>query len=131
MEQCKRETILIVEGDDAVRQAIAEVVQLYGWQVLEASNGVHGLRVFKNQRPDIVLADTVMTDFDGFQLTIRIKSISPKAPVIMMTAFGASELRQKAHEVGVSAFLHKPFETEELLVAIRRSLESSANEKES
>ena len=131
MEQCKPRTILIVEDDEAVRQAIAEVVQLYGWQVLEASGGVHGLRVFKNQRPDIVLADVVMADSDGFQLTARIKSISPKAPVVMMTAFGASELRQKAHEVGVSAFLHKPFETEELLVAIRRSLESSANEKES
>ena len=131
MEQCKPKTILIVEDDEAVRQAIAEVVQLYGWQVLEASSGVHGLRVFKNQRPDIVLADVVMADFDGFQLTTRIKSISPKAPVIMMTAFGAAELRQKAHEAGVSAFLRKPFETEELLVALRRSLESSANEEKS
>jgi len=122
-------TILIVEDDEAVRQAIAEVVQLYGWQVLEASNGVHGLRVFKNQLPDIVLADVLMGDFDGFQLAAGIKSISPKAPVIMMTAFGSSELRQKAQNVGVSAFLRKPFETEELMVALRRSLGSSASEK--
>ena len=131
MEQCKPKTILIVEDDEAVRQAIAEVVQLYGWQVLEASNGINGLRVFRNQRPDIVLADVVMADFDGFQLTARIKSISPKAPVIMMTAFAASELRQKAQDAGVSAFLRKPFDTEELLVVLRRSLDSSANEKES
>ena len=100
MEQSKPKTILIVEDDEAVRQAIAEVVQLYGWQVLEASNGVHGLRVFRNQLPDIVLADVLMVGFDGFQLTAGIKSISPKAPVIMMTAFGTSELRQKAQTVG-------------------------------
>jgi two-component system, response regulator FlrC len=131
MEQSKPKTILIVDDDEAVRQAIAEVVQLYGWQVLEASNGIHGLRVFRNQLPDIVLADLVMAGFDGFQLTAGIKSISPKAPVIMMTAFGASELRQKAQDVGVSAFLCKPFETEELLVALRRSLGSSASEKKS
>src|SRR4030095_11164197 len=105
MEQSKPKTILIVEDDEAVRQAIAEVVQLYGWQVLEASNGVHGLRVFRNQLPDIVLADVLMAGFDGSQLTAKIKWISPKAPVIMMTAFGTSELRQKAQAVGVRVFL--------------------------
>jgi two-component system, response regulator FlrC len=131
MEQSKPKTILIVEDDEAVRQAIAEVVQLYGWEVLEASNGVNGLRVFKNQLPDIVLADVVMAGFDGFQLAAGIKSIRPKAPVIMMTAFGTSELRQKAQDVGVSAFLRKPFETEELMVALRRSLGSSASENKS
>jgi DNA-binding response OmpR family regulator len=131
MEQSKPKTILIVEDDEAVRQAIAEVMQLYGWQVLEASNGVHGLRVFKNQLPDIVLADVVMAGFDGFQLVAGIKSISPKATVIMMTAFGTSELRQKAQAVGVSAFLRKPFETEELLFTLKRSLGSSASGKKS
>src|SRR4030095_2832662 len=129
MEQSKPKTILIVEDDEAVRQAIAEVVQLYGWQVLEASNGVHGLRVFRNQLPDIVLADVLMAGFDGFQLTAGIKSISPRAPVIMMTAFGTSELRQRAQAAGVSAFLRKPFETEELMVALKRSLRSSASKK--
>jgi len=129
MEQSKPKTILIVEDDEAVRQAIAEVVQLYGWQVLEASNGIHGLRIFENQLPDIVLADVVMAGFDGFQLAAGIKSISPKATVIMMTAFGTSELLQKAQAAGVSAFLRKPFETEELLVALRCSLGSSASEK--
>ena len=131
MDQSKPKTILIVEDDEAVRQAIAEVVQLYGWQVLEASNGIHALRIFENQLPDIVLADVIMAGFDGFQLAAGIKSISPKATVIMMTAFGTSELRQKAQAAGVSAFLRKPFETEELLVALRCSLGSSASEKRS
>jgi CheY-like chemotaxis protein len=122
MEHCQQKTILIVDDDEAVRQAIAEVVQLYGWEVLEASNGLHGLRVFKNELPDIVLADVVMAGFDGFQLAAGIKSINPKAPIIMMTAFGACKLRQKAQDVGVSAVLRKPFEPEQLLVALRRSL---------
>ena len=94
------------------------------------ANGVHGLRVFRNQLPDIVLADVLMAGFDGFQLTAGIKSISPKAPVIMMTAaFGTSELRQKAQAAGVSAFLRKPFETEELIIALKAFTGSSASEK--
>jgi two-component system, response regulator FlrC len=131
MEQAKPKTILIVDDDEAVRQAIAEVVQLYGWQVLEASNGIHGLRVFRKELPDIVLTGVVMAGFDGFQLTAGIKSISPKAPIIMMTAFGACKLRQKAQDAGASALLRKPFEPEELLVALKRSLGSSASEKKS
>jgi CheY-like chemotaxis protein len=119
MEQSQPKTILIVDDDEAVRQAIAEVVQLYGWQVLEASNGIHGLRLFRNQLPDIVLTGVVMAGLDGLQLTAGIKSISPKAPIIMMTAFCVSKLRQKAQHVGASAFLRKPFEPEELLVALR------------
>jgi DNA-binding NtrC family response regulator len=131
MEQSKPKTILIVDDDEAVRQAIAEVVQLYGWQVFEASNGIHGLRVFRNQLPDIVLTGVIMAGLDGFQLVAGIKSISPKAPIIMMTAFGACKLRQKAQDAGASALLRKPFEPEELLVALTHSLESSATEKES
>src|ERR1044072_6248805 len=109
MEQSKPKTILIVEDDEAVRQAIAEVVQLYGWHVLEASNGIHGLRIFENQLPDIVLADVVMVDFDGFQLAARVKSISPKATLIMMPTFGPSDLVKRTQAAGVSAFLRKPF----------------------
>jgi DNA-binding response OmpR family regulator len=131
MDQSKPKTILIVDDDEAVREAIAEVVQLYGWQVLEASNGIHGLRVFKNQLPDIVLTGVMMAGLDGFQLTVGIKSINPKAPIIMMTAFGACRLRQKAQDVGANAFLRKPFEPEELLVALKCSLGSFTSDKNS
>ena len=63
MEQSKPKTILIVEDDEAVRQGIAEAVQFCGWQVLEASNGIHGLGLFRTHLPDVVLTDVVM---DGF-----------------------------------------------------------------
>lgn len=131
MEQSKPKTILIVEDDDAVRQAIAEVVQFCGWQVLEASNGIHGLGLFRNQLPDIVLTDVVMGGLDGFELTAEIKSISPRAAVIIMTAFGAPHVREKAHDAGASEFLRKPFEPEELFAALKRSLGNSVSEQES
>jgi len=131
MEQSKPKTILIVEDDEAVRQGIAEVVQFCGWQVLEASNGIHGLGLFKIHLPDVVLTDVVMDGLDGFQLTAGIKSIRPQAAVIIMTAFSAPHLREKVQGVGASEFLCKPFEPEELLAALRRSLEGFASEQKS
>jgi CheY-like chemotaxis protein len=127
MEQSEPKTILIVEDDEAVRQAIAEVVQFCGWQVLQASNGIHGLGVFRKHFPDVVLTDVVMRGLDGFQLTSQIKSIRPQAPVIIMTAFNAPRLRERALDVGASAFLRKPFEPDELLAALSRTLGSSAS----
>lgn len=114
-----------------MRQGIAEAVQFCGWQVLEASNGIHGLRLFKNHLPDVVLTDVVMDGLDGFQLTAEIKSIRPQAAVIIMSAFSALYLCEKVKSVGASEFLQKPFEPEELLAALRRSLESSASEQKS
>jgi DNA-binding response OmpR family regulator len=68
-----------------------------------------------------------MAGLDGFQLTAGIKSINPQAAVIIMTAFDAPHLREKMHSVGASEFLCKPFELEELLAALNRSLENSAS----
>jgi CheY-like chemotaxis protein len=131
MKQSKSKTVLIVDNDNVVRRAIARLVQLYGWQVLEASNGVQGLRVFRNQLPDIVLTDVVMGGLDGFDLTAVIKSISPQAPVIIMTGLIDPGLHEKAQDLGASAFLRKPFEPEELLVALSRSLGSFDGREES
>lgn len=131
MEQSKPKTILIVEDDEAVRQGIAEAVQFCGWQVLEASNGIHGLGLFRTHLPDVVLTDVVMDGLDGFQLTAEIKSIRPQAAVIIMSAFSAPYLCEKVQSVGASEFLRKPFEPEELFAALGRSLESSASEQKS
>jgi len=131
MQRLKPKTLLIVEDNVEVRQAIAEVLALSGWRVLEASNGIHGLRLFKNHLPDVVLTDVVMGGLDGFQLTAGIKSISPQAVVIIMTAFNAPDLREKARDAGAREFLRKPFEPRELFAALARSLGNSINEQES
>lgn len=131
MTQSRSKTILIVENDNVVRHSIARLVQLDGWQVLEAPDGVQGLRLFRNQLPDIVLTDVVMAGLDGFSLTAVIKSIRPEAPVIIMTGLINPELHEKAQDLGATAFLRKPFEPEELLVVLSRSLESSNGGKKS
>jgi DNA-binding response OmpR family regulator len=129
MTEPKLKTILIVEDDSSARRAIGRFLKCEGWKILEASNGVQGLRVFRSQLPKIVLTDVVMPGFDGFFLTAVIKSISPESPVIIMTGLGDTELDRKAYDLGVSAFLHKPFEPEQLLVALSHVVGSSNGKK--
>jgi CheY-like chemotaxis protein len=131
MEEFEPKTLLIVEDDGAVRQGIVEIVEAWGWDVLQASNGTHGLALFSDNLPDVVLTDVLIGGLDGFQLTARIKSIRRQAPVIIMTALGIPHIREKLQSVGVSEFLSKPFEPEELLAALMRSLENSGREQES
>jgi DNA-binding response OmpR family regulator len=131
MEQSKPKTILIVEDDEAVRQSIAEVVEAWGWNVLQASNGIHGLALFRDNFPDVVLTDVIIGGLDGFQLTARIKSINPQAGVIIMTAFSSPRLHEKGRSVGAIESLRKPFEAEELLVVLTRWLETSAGKQKS
>jgi CheY-like chemotaxis protein len=118
MTDPKSKTILIVEDDSSARRAIGRFLKSEGWKILEASNGVQGLRVFRSQLPEIVLTDVVMPGFDGFFLTAVIKSISPQSPIIIMTGLSDRELDRQAQELGISALLRKPFDPEQLLVVL-------------
>ncbi|HET7392849.1 MAG TPA: response regulator [Candidatus Binatia bacterium] len=129
MKGSKSKTILIVEDDNVTRRGIRRFLQVEGWNTIEAENGVQGLRIFRNQAPEIVLTDVVMPGFDGFFLTAVIKAISPESLVIIMTGLGDTELNEKAYDLGVSAFLHKPFEPEALLLALSQ-LNGSSNAEE-
>jgi CheY-like chemotaxis protein len=129
MTDPKSKTILIVEDDSSARRAIGRLLNVEGWKTLEASNGVQGLRVFRSQLPEIVLTDVVMPGFDGFFLTAVIKSISPQSPVIIMTGLGDRELDRKAQDLGNSALLRKPFDPEQLLVALSHVVGSSNGKK--
>jgi CheY-like chemotaxis protein len=129
MTDPKSKTILIVEDDSSARRAIGRFLKSEGWKILEASNGVQGLRVFRSQLPEIVLTDVVMPGFDGFFLTAVIKSISPQSPIIIMTGLSDRELDRQAQELGISALLRKPFDPEQLLVALSHVVRSSNGKK--
>jgi CheY-like chemotaxis protein len=129
MTDPKSKTILIVEDDSSARRAIGRLLNVEGWKTLEASNGVQGLRVFRSQLPEIVLTDVVMPGLDGFFLSAVIKSISPQSPVIMMTGLGDRELDRKAQDHGIIALLRKPFDPEQLLVALSHVVGNSNGKK--
>lgn len=125
--------IVIIEDSEDIRENTAELLELSGFEVLQASDGLEGVRLVKTEKPDLIICDIMMPHLDGFGV-LQVLSQSPdlaKIPFIFLTAkTDRSDLR-KGMELGADDFLTKPFQEVELLKAIEIRLKKSAagNEK--
>lgn len=107
---------MVVDDDEAVREAIADVLALDGYQVLMAGDGVEALRVLERApRPCIAVIDLIMPRVDGWELVQAISAASAlrDIPVVCTTA-GRAEAPAGCHAV-----LRKPFDQSELSAAVR------------
>jgi two-component system, cell cycle sensor histidine kinase and response regulator CckA len=106
-------TILLVEDEDMLRGLIRELLEIKGYVVLEASQGVEALEIFKkSQEPiDLVLTDVVMPHMSGSELVERLRKEQPTLRVIFMSGYtGANNAAiHKSLEMPGVAFLQKPF----------------------
>ncbi len=103
--------ILIADDEFGVREAIKLLLSIDEHTVTEAETGVAALDLFKKGTYDLVITDFEMPRMTGDELAIQIKKISPRQPVIMMTAY-SEKLRGSGNPV--DAVLHKPFQFDEL-----------------
>jgi NarL family two-component system response regulator LiaR len=99
--------ILIVDDNAAVRRLIAGVVAAFAREIHECNSGSGALAIYRAQRPDLVLMDIEMPDFDGIQATKLICSEDPQARIVMLTAYDDGHLRQSALKAGAFAYLTK------------------------
>jgi CheY-like chemotaxis protein len=106
-----RRRILLVDDQQAVRQAISLLLSLDEHEVIEASNGAEALDVFTPDRFDLVITDFEMPRMKGNELAVRIKRLSPAQPILMITAY-AERLRHSDNPV--DAIMDKPFHLKEL-----------------
>ncbi len=116
--------ILIVDDDESIRGYISRLLNMSGFEVLTASSGKDALNLLK-MNPDVavVLLDILMPDMDGLETLSEIKKASKELPVIMLSALGQTGIIVKAMRAGASDYLVKPFEEEELELAISKSIE--------
>jgi two-component system chemotaxis response regulator CheY len=110
--------ILVVDDDPAIRQTVADILDLEGYLVEAASNGAEALRLLDSIRPAVVLLDMRMPVLDGwgFMSALRLRAAQP--PVLVMTA--ARNAREWADEIGAQGHLSKPFELDDLLHAVEQ-----------
>ncbi len=113
-------TVLIVEDDDTLREALADTVELANYNVLTASGGQQGLTILSENMVDIVVSDVRMDGMDGHQLLNEIHSIAPGLPVILITAHGTINNAVDAMRHGAVDYVLKPFESQILLDKISR-----------
>jgi PAS domain S-box-containing protein len=118
------ETILLVEDNESVRGFAVEALGRAGYQVLEAENGEHGLRLAAEtgQRIDLVITDIVMPLMGGRDLAARLRSVRPDLKVIFTSGYTDDEIvRQDVLQTG--AFLQKPFTADALGRLVREVMD--------
>jgi chemosensory pili system protein ChpA (sensor histidine kinase/response regulator) len=118
----KRVAALVMVVDDSltVRKITGRLLEREGYRVLTAKDGVDALEQLRGERPAVMLVDIEMPRMDGFDLTRNVRG-DPRTmdiPIIMISSRTAPKHRSRASELGVNAFLGKPYEEAELLQQI-------------
>jgi len=117
--------ILIIEDKESMLDMLKQTLEAEGYQVVTARDGAEGIRKLSDERIGLVLTDLKLPKKDGFDVLKAVKQDNPLLPVIVMTAFGTIETAVKAVKQGAYDFLTKPFDTDHLLVLIKRALDAS------
>lgn len=122
-----RNRILIVDDEPAVRFGIRDFLELQGYEIDEAENCRDAQDIFRTSRPDVVIADYMMTDGTALDLLPRLKEINPDTPLLILTAHGSIDLAVRAIKEGAEQFLTKPLELPALAMILKRLLENQRN----
>ena len=110
--------ILIVEDEANIRELLRLYLEREGYTVLEAENGVEGIKKWKSDKPDMLLLDVMMPVMDGWEVRREIRAESD-VPIIMLTAKGETADRVSGLEMGADDYIVKPLEMPEVIARVR------------
>jgi two-component system response regulator FlrC len=118
----ERATILVVEDDRPLQDALVTTLETAGFGVLAAGDGGEALKVLSDRAVDLILSDVQMQPMDGRELLRRVQQLKAAPPVLLMTAYGTIEQAVAAMRDGAVDYLVKPFEADELERRVERYL---------
>lgn len=108
-------TIMVVEDDAQLRDALCDTLALAGYRVTATDQGQTALDKLRNEPISLLLSDVQMQPMDGHTLLKKVRVLMPTLPVLMMTAYGTVQNAVEAMHEGACDYLLKPFDAEELL----------------
>jgi len=118
-------TILVVDDEPRIVEAVSMNLELEGCQVSSASNGQEALKKITEVLPDLVILDVMMPDMDGFEVLKRIREVS-NVPVIMLTVKGGETDKVRGLDLGADDYVTKPFSPRELVSRVKAVLRRTA-----
>ena len=118
------QTVLVVEDEENILEAIRYNLEHEGYRVLAAQDGEEGLTLTRQDNPDLVVLDIMLPQLDGFELC-RILRRESDVPILMLTAKGEEIDRVVGLELGADDYVTKPFSMRELVVRVRNLLRRS------
>ena len=112
-------SVIVVEDDLDSMEVLSEYLQLKEINVVaKAKNGKEAVEFYEKFKPEIVLLDVIMPEYDGFYALEKIKEVDPKSKVIFVTAASNATTQEKLFKSNVDGLIFKPFQMEQLMEAI-------------
>ncbi len=112
--------ILYAEDEEGIRKNIADSLQYYVKEVIEAQNGEEAFRLYKEKKPDIILSDIHMPILNGIEFVKKVRTINRKIPIVIITAHTDKKYLLEAVELHMEKYLIKPIELEPLFEVLQQ-----------
>jgi len=114
--------VLIVDDELSMREMLAILLKKEGLDVRSAASRSEAAETLRVGPVDLVLTDVKLPDGDGLEILRQVKAAAPETPVVVMTAFGTTEMAVGARKLGAEAYILKPFDVDELRIVVRDAL---------
>ncbi|MEM9775343.1 MAG: response regulator [Chloroflexota bacterium] len=114
-------TILVIDDDHIVREAIRDILDIIDVNVIDASNGADGAELFSEnfEQIDGIILDRRMPRMDGIETMKVLRQINPSTPIIMSSGFAENKATANLNDVSPDAYLYKPYEIQDLINMIQ------------
>ena len=116
------ERLVVVEDEAHLAEVVSDNLQLEGWQVQVAGDGLAALELIRGTRPDLVLLDVMLPGLDGFAVCRKLREAGDQVPILFLTAKSGQGDRLHGLELGGDDYLGKPFDLRELILRVRAIL---------
>jgi two-component system chemotaxis response regulator CheY len=114
--------VLIVDDSALTRRSLRQILETAGCEVVEAEDGLSALERYYLEKPDVVLLDLVMRGMYGLEVLQKLRELDAEARIVVVSADIQSSSHELAEQAGAKAFINKPFEKADILVALDTAL---------
>ncbi len=111
--------ILIIEDDPGIQMSLQDEFESEGYQVFVANDGVKGLTMTKEKKPDLIILDIMLPELDGYEVCKRLRKDGDNTPIIMLTVKDKEIDKVLGLEFGADDYVTKPFSLRELLARVK------------
>src|SRR5256885_6855148 len=118
-------SILLVEDEENLHEALKLNLELEGYQVTSAFDGIEAMKAVQNEYFDLIILDVMIPEIDGFNVTQNIRLSNTEVPILILSAKDSSADRVLGLKKGADDYLTKPFNLEELLLRIHKLIEKN------
>jgi DNA-binding response OmpR family regulator len=114
--------ILVIDDDARFRRLAAKILTTDGHEVIEASDGAEGMRVFRKEKPGLVITDIIMPNQEGIETILELRRENPTIKIVAMSGSPGPSggFLKMAQQLGADEIIAKPFRAQELRAVVRR-----------